>query len=174
MDLTQPYLTFSLLAAAISVFFYLLSLVPGFLRSLFVHFRSNSAARFLLKYRRETGLLAWFFGLLHGIFIGIHSQINWLLPQTYITYFQGITLLTIFTILAFTSNKFSLKLLKKHWKTLHRLTYFAAFVLLWHIWDKKSGGWSIYTPVLLTTTALICGLLLERLVLHVVHTMNQK
>ncbi|MDY7052334.1 MAG: iron reductase, partial [Limnospira fusiformis LS22] len=52
----------------------------------------------------------------------------------------------IFTLLAITSNDWSVKRLKKNWKRLHELTYLAMFMLTWHVFDKMAGQWTYLTP----------------------------
>jgi sulfoxide reductase heme-binding subunit YedZ len=84
-------------------------------------------------------------------------------PKTYLIYFQGTITLIIFTILAITSNNWSVKKLKKNWKKLHQLTYLATFLLTWHIWDKMSGHWTYLTPVGIVGSTTIIILLLIRL-----------
>ena len=65
--------------------------------------------------------------------------------------------LLIFTILAVTSNDWSVKALKSNWKKLHRLTYLMILLLGWHILASMSSNWSRLTlfEVLLTITTAI-------------------
>ncbi len=67
--------------------------------------------------------------------------------KAYYIYLQGIVLLSIFTVLAITSNDWSVKKLKKNWKRLHRLTYLAMFLLVWHVGDRMFGHWTYLTPL---------------------------
>ena len=61
----------------------------------------------------------------------------------------------IFTLLTVTSNDWSVKKLKKHWKQLHQLTYLAMVLLTWHVWDKMMGHWTWVTPISLILIGLI-------------------
>ncbi|WP_306557866.1 ferric reductase-like transmembrane domain-containing protein [Nostoc sp. 'Peltigera malacea cyanobiont' DB3992] len=74
--------------------------------------------------------------LLHAFLLVKKRDLDFLDPNTYWIYIQGISTLIIFTLLAITSNDWSVKRLKKNWKRLHTLTYLAMFLLTWHVWTK--------------------------------------
>jgi hypothetical protein len=87
--------------------------------------------------------------------------------KSYFVYFQGVATFIIFSLLAITSNDWSVKRLKKNWKKLQRLTYLAMFLLTWHILDKMAYHWTYLTPVgIAAITAIIvlflCRLLIQR------------
>lgn len=85
----------------------------------------------------------------------------------------GVFALTALIPLALTSNRWSMRLLKKNWKRLHRLVYLAALLVVWHYawrvyhmhkWgtplnDSDVIGW--WRPVLVA--AIVAILLLVRL-----------
>lgn len=131
----------------ISLVLYVLSLSSGILRIVFPNLRSTHFFKFVTKYRKEIGISAFLFGLIHGIIISVIRRINFFDLQTYRIYFQGIFMLLIFTILAVTSNNWSIRKLKSNWKKLHSLTYIVLILLPWHILDKMSGHWSWITPL---------------------------
>lgn len=125
---------------------YIATLIPSIFKIILPSSRSNKSIIWLLKRRRYIGITAFFFGSNHGLLLILQRQINLLSPLTYIEYFQGITILFIFSILAITSNDWSVKNLKYSWKKIHQLTYLVVFLLPWHILDKMSLKWTYLTP----------------------------
>ncbi len=132
-------------AGFLSLLFYIFTLIPTIVRVVLPRFRKNSFVLSLTKKRREVGIMAWIFGMIHGTYILFERNLNLLDPSVAIKYFQGLTLITIFTLLAVTSNDYSLKKLKKNWKNLHRLTYLALVFIPWHVLDKMWGNFTIWT-----------------------------
>ena len=133
--------------AFIALILYILTLAPTMLRIVLPKVGRTKVALYLTRRRRQIGILAWVFAFLHGTIIVIQRNLSFTDVKTYTNYFQGLILITIFTLLAITSNDFSKKRLKRHWKTLHNLTFLALFILPWHIVDKMNYGWSIFTAV---------------------------
>ena len=85
----------------------------------------------LLRYRRLTGLLAFFYASLHVLaYIGLDHGFDWGVLWTDITHrpfiILGMSALVLLVPLALTSNAFSMRLMKRQWKVLHRLIYLAA------------------------------------------------
>lgn len=136
---------------------YITTLLPSILKTAFPATRGSKVLAWLIRYRRYLGITAFAFGLDHGFILIIQKEINLLNLHTYFEYFQGISTLTIFTLLAITSNNWSVKKLKSNWKKLHQLTYLAIFLIPWHILDKMSDHWSYLTPfgVLLSLTTVV-------------------
>jgi sulfoxide reductase heme-binding subunit YedZ len=126
---------------------YIVTLLPTILRIVFPATKRSGIPQALLKQRRLIGILAFFFSIGHAFFLINKRNIDWLDFQTFFVYFQGLCTFAIFTLLAITSNDWSVKKLKKHWKNLHKLTYFAMFLLTWHIWEKMAGHWTYLTPI---------------------------
>lgn len=136
---------------------YITTLLPSILKTAFPATRGSKVLAWLIRYRRYLGITAFAFGLDHGFILIIQKEINLLNLHTYFEYFQGISTLIIFTLLAITSNNWSVKKLKSNWKKLHQLTYLAIFLIPWHILDKMSDHWSYLTPfgVLLLLTMVV-------------------
>ncbi|MBW4563256.1 MAG: iron reductase [Mojavia pulchra JT2-VF2] len=109
---------------------YIATLVPSIYKTVFPLFKNSKSMMFLLKKRRYIGISAFYFGSNYGLLMLIQKNINLLDPLTYLEYFQGISILFIFTILAITSNDWSVKTLKHNWKTIHQLTYLVVFFCL--------------------------------------------
>ncbi len=142
---------------------YILTLLPTILRIVFPQTKETGIPQWLLKRRRNVGVSGFFLALTHGFLLAQKRDIDFLDPKTFLIYSQGISTFTIFTILAITSNNWSVKKLKKNWKQLHKLTYLAIFLLTWHIWDKMSGHWTYLTPTAIMSITAIMALFLIRL-----------
>jgi methionine sulfoxide reductase heme-binding subunit len=145
---------------------YVLTLLPGIIRTVLPQYRTKKWSIYLLRHRRNIGILAFFVVLIHGILIGYTRQLNFLDPAVILKYIQGITTFTIFTLLAITSNDYSVHHLKHNWRRLHSLTYVAIFILVWHILDKMYGHWSGFTYISLLLLFITVCLFMYRMLLH--------
>jgi sulfoxide reductase heme-binding subunit YedZ len=149
----------------LSLLAYVLTLVPSIVRVLSKSLRRTSWAKWLAKKRRLVGIIAWVFGVAHGVIITWQRNLNLLDPDVAKHFFQGIIMITIFTILAATSNDASVKKLKGNWKKLHRLSYLVLLFLPWHILDKMGldwERWTIWTPIGLGLLVVITYLFIWR------------
>ncbi|MBW4629336.1 MAG: ferric reductase-like transmembrane domain-containing protein [Brasilonema octagenarum HA4186-MV1] len=138
---TQPHIL-----GFLALFSYIVTLLPTILRIVFPQTKETGIPQLLLKKRRLIGILAFFFAFCHGFLLVKQRKIDFLDLETSWIYIQGIGTFIIFTLLAITSNDWSVKRLKKNWKKLHQLTYLAMFLLIWHVLDKMSGHWTYLTP----------------------------
>lgn len=141
---------------------YILTLLPTCLKVVFPSFKKNIIPVLLLRFRRQVGILAFLLALGHAWLLVIKRNLDFLDLKTYEIYVQGCLTFIIFTILAVTSNDWSVKKLKKNWRKLHQLTYLAMFLLAWHIYDKMFGQWSFITPLALIAILIIIILFLIR------------
>ncbi|WP_016952616.1 ferric reductase-like transmembrane domain-containing protein [Anabaena sp. PCC 7108] len=146
----------------LSLLAYILTLLPSSLRIGFPVFKKAKFIANLLKYRRQLGILAFLVALVHVVLIVIKRNVDLFDLQTYSISVEGTASLIIFALLAFTSNDWSVKKLKKNWRRLHQLTYTAIFFLFWHIQEKMSGHWNLLTPVELICMTAIIALFLKR------------
>ena len=142
---------------------YIVTLLPTILRIVFPQTKETGIPQWLLKRRRLIGIMAFFLALAHGYLLVKKRQLDFLDPKTFWIYVQGISTFTIFTLLAITSNNWSVKKLKKNWKQLHKLTYLAMFLLTWHVGDKMAGHWTYLTPIGIVSIIGITVLFLIRL-----------
>ena len=87
-----------------------------------------------LIYRREMGILTFWFFLFHGVgyIISQNMGLNLFLDTGSFLFYGGFGGLLI-VILGLTSNKMSQKLLKKNWKRVQYLSYAALFLVLLHV-----------------------------------------
>ncbi|WP_414548400.1 ferric reductase-like transmembrane domain-containing protein [Anabaena sp. CCY 0017] len=150
----------------LALLFYTATLVPSILRVVFPNTRGNKILIWLLKKRRHIGIISYILASNHGLLLMLQRNINFLHLETYIHYFQGIFMFFIMTLLAITSNDWSMKALKKNWVRLHQLTYLIIFVLPWHILDKMSWHWSYLTPLVLLVNFICIYFFMKRKILE--------
>lgn len=151
---------------------YSITLLPTILRIVFPQTKETGIPKLLLKHRRIIGIISFFLALGHGLLMIQKRNFDFSDLKTFEIYIQGITTFTIFTLLAITSNNWSVKKLNKNWKQLHKLTYLAMFVLTWHILDKMSGHWTYLTPISIVIIVGIIALFAIRL--RIEHQSKQK
>lgn len=123
-----------------------------------------------LTVRRALGLYAFMFAATHfAIFIWIDYGFEWefiraeILDKRYIL--VGATALTILALLAATSFQWWMRRLGKRWKSLHRLIYLAApLVVLHYAWARKGDIFRLQGDILqpLAFGAVVALLLLVR------------
>ncbi|MDZ8083716.1 MAG: ferric reductase-like transmembrane domain-containing protein [Nostoc sp. SerVER01] len=142
---------------------YSLTLLPTILRIVIPQTKETGIPKWLLKRRRIIGIISFFLALGHGLLMVEKRNFDFFDIKTSWIYIQGISTFIIFTLLAITSNDWSVKKLKKNWKQLHKLTYFAMFLLTWHIWDKMSGHWTYLTPISIVAIVSLTVLFIIRL-----------
>lgn len=124
----------------------------------------------LNRHRRAIGVSTFIYATLHvtehflyeGEFAGYFKNI-W--QPFFLTGTVGITVLTL---LAATSNNFSVRRLNYHrWKWLHRFVYLAALLLAWHVGTAGKGNWpfaqKIFIPLLVLQVLRIGKPLIVRL-----------
>jgi methionine sulfoxide reductase heme-binding subunit len=150
------------LLGCLSLLAYILTLLPSSLRIAFPAFKKAKFLVNLLKYRRQLGIVAFIVALGHVVLIVIKRNVDLFDLQTYSISVEGTASLIIFALLAFTSNDWSVKKMKKNWRRLHQLTYTAIFLLFWHIQEKMSGHWNLLTPVELIFMIIMMALFLKR------------
>lgn len=124
-----------------------------------------------ISVRRSLGLYAFLFAATHfAIFIWIDYGFEWefirdeIIDKRYIL--VGATALTILTLLAVTSFQWWQKRLGKRWKSLHKLVYLAApLVVLHYAWARKGDVFRLQGDILqpLAFGVVVILLLLARL-----------
>ena len=108
-------------------------------------FPGRALPRWLLRNRRYLGVASFAYATLHtGVYlekIGTWPEIlsEAGLPE----YWTGWAALLVFSLLAATSNDWSVRWLKRSWKQLHRLAYPAAILFfahwVWVAFDRKAA-----------------------------------
>ncbi|MDJ0834745.1 MAG: protein-methionine-sulfoxide reductase heme-binding subunit MsrQ [Gammaproteobacteria bacterium] len=113
-----------------------------------------------IRFRRMAGLFVYFYAFCHFSIwyladhgLDVLSMLNDIKDRPYIT--LGFTAFVLLTPLALTSNRWMMKKLGKHWKSLHRLVYLILVLVIAHyLWLVKAD---YREPIVY---ALIGGLLL--------------
>lgn len=93
----------------------------------------------LIRLRRMLGLFALFYATLHMLtwvvfihYFDVTFMVEDVIMRPFIT--VGMTVFLILLALGVTSNRFSIRLLKRRWQTLHRLVYVAVVGGVVHFW----------------------------------------
>ena len=115
-----------------------------------------------IRFRRMTGLYAFFYGLLHlttwlwlDKFFDLHEMLADILKRRFIT--VGMAGLLLMLPLALTSTKGWIRRLGKRWTKLHRLIYASAIAGVIHYWWLVKADVSkpeIYALILATLLAI--------------------
>ena len=142
---------------------YILSIVPKNLTTVFPSTKKLKIIKLLFKRRKFIGLSTFFWASIHATIAISHKNIDLLSINTYFNYYSGTSAFIIFTLLAVTSNKFSMKKLKKNWKALHNFTYVAMIMLLIHVWSMMKSNWTELTGIGLCLLIFIAIIYLIRL-----------
>jgi sulfoxide reductase heme-binding subunit YedZ len=159
---TNFSISYANLLGFLSLLAYILTLLPSSLRIGFPAIKKSKFIANLLKYRRLLGILAFLVAVGHVVLIVIKRNVDLFDLQTYSISVEGTATLIIFALLAFTSNDWSVKKMKKNWRRLHQLTYTAIFLLFWHIQEKMSDHWNFLTPIELICMTAIIALFFKR------------
>lgn len=88
-------------------------------------------------------------GISCGVYVSLHAFF-FMYHEGFLAIFSDFTLILssiaalIIIALTITTNRRSMKLLKRHWKTLHRLVYWAAVLAILHV-VLLNKGWELYS-----------------------------
>jgi sulfoxide reductase heme-binding subunit YedZ len=98
------------------------------------------------RYKKVFGIYSFLYTLLHlsfylaeHNFFEIFSQINLVM---------ALVATVIIVPLGITSNKFSMRILKRNWKKLQRYAYVAAVAAVLHLALLGKGSWLLYSVIL--------------------------
>ena len=99
-----------------------------------------------LSVRQATGITAFVYAFLHLLFFIIDKG----LVETFreVGYVLGLIATLIMLVLAVTSNKQSIKFLRKNWKKLHRFAYLSGILAVLHVALLEHGDWIPYLIIL--------------------------
>ena len=93
------------------------------------------------------GLYAFLFAVLHLAFFFADRGLMLLFDE--FNFIMGLIAVAIMLPLAITSNKWSMRKLKKNWKVLHRATYAAGAFAVLHLIFLERADWEIYAVLLI-------------------------
>ncbi|RKE04865.1 ferric reductase-like transmembrane domain-containing protein [Marinifilum flexuosum] len=94
--------------------------------------------------RQAMGISCGVYVFLHAFFFMYHEGFFSIFSDLPLI-FSGISAIIILA-LTITSNRRSMKFLKRHWKTLHRLVYFAAILTIAHV-VLLNKDWELYSSL---------------------------
>lgn len=116
----------------------------------------------LLRRRKHFGLMCFIFSLAHLLHYIRHASSfsNIWIEAFYIEFAVGWLAFVIFTGLAITSNRVSVRKMGKSWKPIHRLVYVAAGLsfLHWYLFDELTERVLFWLAVLLLVKLVHIGL----------------
>lgn len=144
-----------ILAGKIALIVYAFTVIPGIGRRFKLRHKLLSI---LMMFRRYNGILMFIlislhFWIVRGLFY-IHNGIaQW--PPVFQLY--GIVALFLTFFMFVTSNDLSIKLLKKGWHWLHKLTYVVIWLIAFHVSLQGIDIWAVFidTVLLIQTASLI-------------------
>ncbi len=120
------------------------------------------------RFRRLTGLFAFFYGSLHlttyvwlDKFFDVGDMLKDVAKRPFIT--AGTLAFLLLVPLAATSTRRAIQKLGRKWQTLHRLVYFSAAAAVVHFWWKQKAD--IRQPAIYA--GILAALLLVRVGFHV-------
>ena len=99
-----------------------------------------------LYVRQAAGIAAFTYAFLHFLFFCIDRGIMETFDE--IGFILGLIATLIMLVLTVTSNKRSMKFLRKAWKKIHRFAYFAALLAIMHVVLLDHGDWVPYAVIL--------------------------
>lgn len=153
---------------------YVTTLLPTTLRIVFPVCKTSQLLKLLLKNRRGLGILSFILAAGHAYCVIRKRNFDFFDLNTYVASFEGSITFLIFTLLTITSNDWSIKKLKRNWKRLHTLTYWAMALLVWHVISKMAGQWTIATPFAVAAIFSMTALFLVRQYLESENTLRHK
>jgi len=97
--------------------------------------------------RQVAGVTAFTYAALHLVFFCIDRGLPEVFSET--GYVLGLSATLIMLILAITSNKRSMRFLRKTWKKVHRFAYLAGILAVIHVMLLEHGEWFPYAVILI-------------------------
>lgn len=112
----------------------------------------------LIRLRRQLGLWCFFYATCHaGIYVALDLGFDWaagwqeIIEKPYLA--AGLVSLTLLLPLAATSTTRMIRVLGRHWRRLHMLTYVVAIMGLLHFWWMQKPG--VFAPWPVTVALVI-------------------
>jgi methionine sulfoxide reductase heme-binding subunit len=100
-----------------------------------------------LHVRQAIGITAFIYAFLHLLFFCIDKGLMEAFKE--FGNIMGLVATVVMLVLAITSNKRSMKFMRKKWKKLHRLAYVAALLAILHMILLEHGDWTPYAIILI-------------------------
>ncbi|WP_163717110.1 ferric reductase-like transmembrane domain-containing protein [Mangrovibacterium lignilyticum] len=99
-----------------------------------------------LYVRQTMGITAFVYAALHFLFFCIDK--SWVETFKEFGFVLGLLATLVMLVLAITSNRKSMRYLRKKWKKLHRMAYLAGFLAVLHVVLLEHGSWAPYLAIL--------------------------
>lgn len=126
--------------------------------------------RWAVTLRKTAGLWAFGFGVLHFLTYFVTyllEDVDLVLFFTEIFIIPAVIGLIILSLMAATSNRWSMKRLGKNWKRLHRLVYIASLLVVLHsILAASTGKKGFLDPMFINELKIYLGVLIVLLALR--------
>lgn len=137
----EPIVKINTQSGYVVLIFLLVNLAIGAIQSL--NWFDIKWYRFLQMSRRYWGIMCGFYVVLHFVtYLAKESFLpkGWeqIITKDYLI--AGSFAASMILILTLTSNSISTRILKKKWKVLHRIVYFAFFVMLFHVFQIEKAN----------------------------------
>lgn len=127
----------SILAGQAALILFIIVTLPGILGRFGV---KHPLITIGIMFRRHLGISTFLLAMLHALTVHFLPRLAYnssIFAFTQFTLF-GLAALTCLTLLAFTSNDQSVKLLGKNWKRLHKLVYVIFWLIFLHVALQRS------------------------------------
>lgn len=105
-------------------------------------FRNQKIAR----YKKVFGIYTFIYSILHLVFF--LADYSFLIIFEELNFILALVATIIIVPLGLTSNKYSMRLLKKKWKILQRLAYVAGIAAVLHLALLGKDSWVLYSAIL--------------------------
>jgi len=96
--------------------------------------------------RQTAGIITFVYSALHFVFFCIDR--SWIETFKEFGFVMGLVATIIMAALAITSNRRSMRFMRKKWKKMHRTAYLAALLAIAHVVLLKHGTWLPYLIIL--------------------------
>jgi sulfoxide reductase heme-binding subunit YedZ len=96
--------------------------------------------------RQCAGITSFVYAFLHLVFFCADK--GWIESFKETGYVIGLIATVVMMVLAITSNRRSIRLLRKNWKKIHNMAYFAGILAVLHVMLLEHGDWIPYALIL--------------------------
>ncbi|MEP7167140.1 MAG: ferric reductase-like transmembrane domain-containing protein [Candidatus Woesebacteria bacterium] len=137
-----PVIRFGLLCGELAIYLFIVVTLPGILGRFGV---KHPLITIGIMFRRHLGISTFLLALMHASIVYFFPQLairGDLFSFSTFQLFGFLTLLS-FTLLASTSNDFSVKTLGKNWKRLHKLVYVIFWLIFLHVGLQRNTKYMV-------------------------------
>jgi sulfoxide reductase heme-binding subunit YedZ len=99
-----------------------------------------------LYVRQAAGIAAFVYSFLHLLFFWMDK--GWLETFREVNFILGLIATLVMVVLAMTSSRKAIRMLRRNWKRMHSLAYAAGILAVLHVVLLKHGDWMPYLVIL--------------------------